>query len=295
MTFSPDGSLLATSEGGRINLWNTADGRLAIALPGAPGRFQQPLAFSPDGRLLAVAGGAGAAESDVIRLCELASGKVRAEYPGHRGGTLSLAFSPDGRTLATGGTDTTIMLWDVTGRTGLGELVKHKPTAAALVALWADLDSTDAGKAHNAMAQLTAAPAEAAGLFRKELKAVGGKPPDEKEVERLIADLGDDSFEVREKASKALGEAGRAVRSHLLKGLTETKDLEKKRRLQELLNVLMPGPAPEMVRPTRVLEVLERLGTPEALRLLQALAKGNPAARLTGDAADTLTRLERRR
>jgi hypothetical protein len=50
-----------------------------------------------------------------------------------------------------------------------------------------------------------------------------------------------------------------------------------------------------MLRPTRALEVLERLGTPEARRLLHQLAKGNPSARLTSDAADVLKRLERGR
>jgi hypothetical protein len=41
--------------------------------------------------------------------------------------------------------------------------------------------------------------------------------------------------------------------------------------------------------------VLERLGTPEARRLLQALARGHPGARLTLAAAATLKRLERLR
>src|SRR5262249_29622033 len=128
----------------------TADGRMALSLPGVPIRFPQPLAFSPDGRQLAVVGQAPGARSDEVHLCELASSKVRAAFPGHHGGTLALAFSPDGRTLASGGTDTTVMLWDVTGITRLGRLSSTRPTAAELAELWADLDSTDALKARRA-------------------------------------------------------------------------------------------------------------------------------------------------
>jgi hypothetical protein len=46
--------------------------------------------------------------------------------------------------------------------------------------------------------------------------------------------------------------------------------------------------------PVLHLEILERLATPEARRLLQTVANGSPGARLTIDAAETLKRLQRR-
>jgi len=67
-------------------------------------------ACSPDGRLLAVAEG----ESTLIRLIEIESGEVRAQFKGHRDGVNDLAFSPDGKTLASGGNDNVIYLWDLT-------------------------------------------------------------------------------------------------------------------------------------------------------------------------------------
>jgi hypothetical protein len=55
-----------------------------------------------------------------------------------------------------------------------------------------------------------------------------------------------------------------------------------------------PGPGPEMLRPLRAVEVLERINTAEARRLLERLSKGQPEALLTVDAAASLQRLTRR-
>ncbi len=52
---------------------------------------------------------------------------------------------------------------------------------------------------------------------------------------------------------------------------------------------------PEMLRPTRAVELLERLGTPEARRQLTALAAGNPGTQLTIDAAAAFRRLSANR
>jgi WD40 repeat protein len=289
LTFSPDGTMLATAAAdGSIRLWDATTGHELRPLGPERGRYPARLAFSPDGRTLAAC---GEGDSRVV-LWELVSRQVLAEFVGHAGATTAVAFSSDGLTLATGGTDTTVLLWDATGRAELAGDAKAKSTADELPALWSALDSPDAHKAHAAMARLTAAPAEALALFGKELKPAAGKPPTEKETERLIADLDNDSFDVRENASRALGLAGNVVRPALLKAKKEKSGPERKRRLEDLLGALAPKEPPrEMIRPTRALEVLERVGTPEARRLLEALAKGNPAAPLTAEATNTLRRL----
>jgi len=68
--------------------------------------------------------------------------------------------------------------------------------------------------------------------------------------------------------------------------------VEKKERIERLLDLLKgKGPNLEAVRPTRALELLERVGTPEAKQVLEELAKGDPDAPLTREARATLQRL----
>ncbi len=66
------------------------------------------IAFSPDGKLLAIAGDDGN-----IRLCDLNTGAERHALTGHTQGVSAVAFSPDGRWLASASEDSTIRLWDI--------------------------------------------------------------------------------------------------------------------------------------------------------------------------------------
>ena len=68
------------------------------------------VAFSPDGKTLASAGG-----ENVIRLWDLATYKTVRTLEGHTDGVECLAFSPDGKILASGSRDKTIRLWEMSG------------------------------------------------------------------------------------------------------------------------------------------------------------------------------------
>jgi WD40 repeat protein len=121
--FSPDGKQLSALPVGwdpeavgaeylALDVRDVPTGRLLRRLPGRKTSTELPptsLAYSPDGRMLAIGhGGDGR-----IQLWELASGKERCVLSGHRGDVLSLAFTADGGMLASGGEDGTILLWDL--------------------------------------------------------------------------------------------------------------------------------------------------------------------------------------
>jgi WD40 repeat protein len=72
--------------------------------------------LSPDGRYLAVF---GVQLPGVVRLCEVASGRLVGPVLEHKNTVFDAAFSPDGRMLLTGSSDNTARLWAVPG----GELL----------------------------------------------------------------------------------------------------------------------------------------------------------------------------
>jgi hypothetical protein len=113
-------------------------------------------------------------------------------------------------------------------------------------------------------------------------------------VLKLIAELEARSFVVREKASAELERLGELAAADLRKALAGQPSLELRRRVETLLGRLRRPPlSAEPLRQVRAVEVLERVGSAEAKRLLETLAGGAPGVRLTEEARAALKRLPR--
>jgi WD40 repeat protein len=82
------------------------------------------LAFRPDGRMLAVAGGAPG-QSGTVQLRAWPSGRLQRTLTGHRDLIMAMAFGPDGKRLATGSADHTIRVWDLEGGGAARVLTGH--------------------------------------------------------------------------------------------------------------------------------------------------------------------------
>jgi WD40 repeat protein len=116
LAFSPDGNTLATGDGqlrfgmdsreAQVRLWDLTGGRLRRQWSGHLHAVRD-LAFSPDARLLATAGG-----DDRARLWEAATGR-RLRQVRNVANCLSVGFSRDGKTVLVHGSAGDLFLWEV--------------------------------------------------------------------------------------------------------------------------------------------------------------------------------------
>src|SRR5205823_5756901 len=104
-----DGKELASGGIGQtVRVWDLATGKELQCLKHESAVVA--VAFSPDGRTLATAGGQHLGEKPAdtdIHLWEVVTGKQRRRLAGHQNLVTCLTFSPDGKTLASGSSDTT--------------------------------------------------------------------------------------------------------------------------------------------------------------------------------------------
>lgn len=233
--------------------------------------------FSLDGRTLFTTNSTG------VTLWEVATGRERHRLPSPAN---VVALSDDGRTLVTGSSDTQVLIWDATGRTP-GPV----PSAEQLESAWSALGEDDSKAAYAALWQLAAAPEAAVQLLQQRLRPVSLRP-DPEQLKRLVARLESDDFADRQRAASELEKHGELAAPLLLQSRQGSLSLEAQRRIDSVLGKLdahrLVG---EPLRSLRAVEILERIGSPAARRLLETLAAGTAEARLTREAAAALQRL----
>jgi hypothetical protein len=301
VAFSPDGRWVAATDHGQALIWDAKTGRKqAECLRYDDGLAHiTALAFSPGGRWLALgtdrsifAQGDGVGEVHFWDLDRQAAGPTLAAAAN---GLHALRFSPDGSWLA---------VMDATGVCSLWRLPRpenSKPAArpdgsarrpalslgAEAARSWEALSVDDAPAAYRAIKSLAGRSDEAVAFIGAKLRPA--EAPDAAEVRRLIAELNADEFSTRERAEKALERLGESAEPAIRKALDAKPGKEMRRRLTALTAKIWGLlPAGEKLRQVRAIETLALINTADSRRLLEELAGGDPAARITQHAQAAL-------
>ena len=270
---------------GSFRLWDIAKGQEIRRVPTESVCFQDSSKMlTPDFKTVATASG-----EDVV-LTELATGKTRGIFSGHRGYIHSLSISPDGILLVSGSSDRTGLVWDITGICPDGKWTPQHLPVAQIKRLWADLAGDDAVAAYRAMWKLAAAP-ETLPFLAEQMRPAASVEMDR--LVRLIADLGSDDYKLRSRATAELQQLRELARPVMLKTWAGQPTLEMRQRLELLLKSAQTLSAKD-VQDLRALEVLENSRTAGAFALLETLAAGAPDARLTQEANECLERIKKR-
>jgi WD40 repeat protein len=140
--FSPDGSLLVSAGDRSLTIWSCRpEYRRMLERAGVS---YHGLAFSPDGRTLALGAGDGS-----VRLWEMPEGRERSILRGHGKTVRSVAFSPDGKRLVSASQDGGVVLWDPIRAEKLRGLVAEGPTPVLAVAFSPDGQTLGLAEASN--------------------------------------------------------------------------------------------------------------------------------------------------
>jgi outer membrane protein assembly factor BamB len=262
------------------------DGRPGTRMLGRPFEpGQTTLAYSADGRMLASLGKEG------LLLWEVATGKQRRAFAGGHHGALScLTFTPDGTTLLSSSQEGQVFFWDLAGMSKDEKDAAEKLTSKDAEKLWNDLQAEDAARAYRAIRLLSAAPGVSLPLFEEKLKPAAGA--DQKRIDKLIADLDAEEFDVRARAVQELEKLDELAVTSLRKALEGKTSVEAGKRIEEMLQKIgrksfING---EKLRTWRALEVLEHMNGEAATSLLKRLASGAEGAWLTREAKASLER-----
>lgn len=283
LLFAPDGAILAAQHSkGVLHLWDAQRPGRNHAIALARGTA---ITFSPDGKTLVLTTSQGD-----VRLIEVATGQSYRELPGTGQPVTSVAVSPNGRLLATALSGVnTVLVWSLAP-----PKLATAPDDDQIRDLWDKLIEHDAATAHKVMWSLVAAKQRTVVLLQGRFDAPPNLEKTKQRVRDLIRDLDNNQFTVRRKASSELRKLGTQAEPQLRRTLEGTQNAEVRQRIRVLLTALtspLQKYSGEPLRRIRAIQVLERIGTERAVKLLEKLAQGSATARETIDAKAALGRI----
>jgi WD40 repeat protein len=223
VAFSPDGRRLATAcDDKLIRIFNVADWKETATCTGLGERIYN-LAFSSDNKLLL------SSEADHgAKLWDAATGAEKTQFNQEGVWVDSVAFAGDGRWIVWGDNHGTLRIWNVETGT-LRARIKNNVGVRQI--------------AVSPTARLVAA----VGHFGHDVHVfdLNLEQPSAKEMERiraLLVKLDDDSYEVREAASREMLQIGFVAEAELQRAAKESKTVEVRIRARRLQREILATP-----------------------------------------------------
>jgi hypothetical protein len=203
---------------------------------------------------------------------------------------VQLAFVPHGKMLVTVRPNDQIILWDISNVKPDTEPFTRL-NDKQLADLWELLNHKVARKALEAGRQLERDPEGTVAFLAKRLEPLP-KVSDE-QLRQWLAEQKSDDEAVREKSEKELAKLWRGAAKELKKAHADAFNVGTKTRLEALLLwTQRPIHVAETLQRMRAIEVLEHIGTPAAIKVLERMAGGEPRYPETQDAIESLERLK---
>jgi WD40 repeat protein len=275
---SPDGRTLATANmDGSVWIWNLDDLTLRHVLATRGNFTSGSISFSPGGQWLAVGSG------NEVTLWDPYSGQQVWSGGLHENTVYTVDFGRDDRTLLTGGRDGVCYQWDLAP----GDLPMSRDPAV----LYQDLISPEGPAAYRAQWALAGNPQSTIEFLASELETERDSI-DARQVLKLITELDADGFAERESAQLELARMGPSISGQLRQARDASKSAEQKSRLEEVLAAIDRATARRGLSIHRALSVLEQIGSPEAIALIEQIAKDDTGSTTARIAREVLTRLK---
>lgn len=185
-----------------------------------------------------------------------------------------------------------VIVWDVSRLLETAGKDRKRPAPPAREDAWDSLAHESLDRAHSAMLSLVAHPKEAVPLLRERF----GAPPDPKRVPQLIAELDNDDFKTRQRASQELERLGQAAEGPLKEAMKKNPSADKRKWLEDLLAKIQPTTAAaHELRLLRIIDVLEHIPTTESRELLQTIGDGGYGPAFAAPAKEALDRAAKKK
>jgi WD40 repeat protein len=286
--FSADGRLLAGWEAsGNVIVFDMRLGSVIRRFQASgPDGGGMSVAFSPDTKRLAIGERDGS-----IAVWELSTGEAVAVFERHDGFVNGLAWSPDGKQLASAAQDGTALVWDVPAKP-VGKL-SDAAAVGGFDEAFRLLGAADPANAQRGMEYLYRRPAEVVKQCGDRISPPIAAPAGR--IAKLITDLDDEDFPVRQAAVKELEAIGGEAVSQLRVVAEKSANPEARKLAGDVIIRIDGMPSkPDDLRTLRAIEVLENIASADARSLLTKWASGPAGHRVTIEAAAAVARQKTR-